>query len=131
MTRRNEKSTNFHESLTLRRNRKRRDKLNRNRLDLDRFNHFRKFSKNQNQQSQSRDDDAKSIEVQRQRSSEKRNQRKKRVKNSEELVQLVRIKSVKRFVDQILNHHSRQQSKRYELRSTIQNDNAEHLRNDH
>jgi hypothetical protein len=53
------------------------------------------------------------------------------VKNSEELVQLVRIRDAKRFFDQALNHHSRQQSKRHELRSTIQNDNAEHSRNDH
>ncbi len=50
--------------------------------------------------------------MQRQKSSEKRNQREKRVKNSEELIQLVQIKSVKRFVDQILNQHFRQQSKR-------------------
>jgi hypothetical protein len=55
----------------------------------------------------------------------------KRVKNLEELVQLVRIKNVKRFVDQTLNHHSRQQSKRHELRSTIQNDDAKHSRNDY
>ncbi len=53
------------------------------------------------------------------------------MKNSEELVQLVRIKSVKRFVDQTLNHHFRQQSKLHELRSTIQNDNAEHSKNDY
>ncbi len=69
--------------------------------------------------------------MQRQESSEERDQREKRVKNSEELVQLVQIKSVKQFVDQVLNHHSRQQSKRYELRSTIQNNNAEHSKNDH
>jgi hypothetical protein len=69
--------------------------------------------------------------MQRQEFSERRNQREKRVKNSEELVQLVRVKNVKRFVDQALNHHSRQQSKRHELRSTIQNDNAEHSRNDY
>jgi hypothetical protein len=30
-----------------------------------------------------------------------------------------------------LNHHFRQQSKRHELRSTIQDDNAEHWKNDH
>jgi hypothetical protein len=64
--------------------------------------------------------------MQRQKSSEKRDQREKRVKNSEELVQFVRIKNAKRFVDQALNHHFRQQSKRHELRSTIQDDNAEH-----
>jgi hypothetical protein len=69
--------------------------------------------------------------MQRQKSFEERDQRDKRVKNSEELVQLVRIKSVKRFVDQALNHHSRQQSRRHELRSTIQNDNAEHSKNDY
>ncbi len=65
--------------------------------------------------------------MQRQESSEERDQRKKRVKNSEELVQLVRIRNVKRFIDQILNHHFRQQSRRDELCSTIQNDNAECL----
>jgi hypothetical protein len=69
--------------------------------------------------------------MQRQESSEERNQRKKRVKNSEELVQFVRIRDVKRFVDQALKHHSRQQSKRHELRSTIQNDDAEHSKNDY
>ncbi len=53
------------------------------------------------------------------------------MKNSEELVQFVRIKNVKRFVNQILNHHFDQQSKRHELRSTIQNDNAKHSKNDH
>jgi hypothetical protein len=53
------------------------------------------------------------------------------VKNCEELVQFVRIKNVERFVDQALNHHFRQQSKRHELHSTIQNDNAEHSRNDY
>jgi hypothetical protein len=46
--------------------------------------------------------------MQRQKSFEERNQREKRVKNSEELVQLIRIKSVKQFVNQILKHHSRQ-----------------------
>jgi hypothetical protein len=53
------------------------------------------------------------------------------MKNSEELVQLVQIKNVKRFVDQVLNYHFDQQSKRYELRLTIQNDNSEHSKNDH
>ncbi len=48
------------------------------------------------------------------------------MKNSEELVQLVQIKNVKRFVDQVLNYHSRQQSKFYKLRLTIQNNNAKH-----
>ncbi len=55
---------------------------------------------------------------------QKQNQCEKRVKNSKELVQLVQVKNVKRFVDQILNHHSRQQSKRHKLRLTIQNDNT-------
>ncbi len=53
------------------------------------------------------------------------------MKNSEEFVQFVRIKNVKRFVDQVLNHHSHQQSRRHELRLTIQNDNAKHSRNDY
>jgi hypothetical protein len=57
--------------------------------------------------------------MQRQEFSERRDQREKCVKNFEKLVQFVRIKNVKRFVDQALNHHSRQQSKRHELRSTI------------
>ncbi len=52
------------------------------------------------------------------------------MKNSEELVQFVQIKKVKRFIDQILKHHFRQQSKRHELRSTIQNNDAEYSRND-
>jgi hypothetical protein len=69
--------------------------------------------------------------MQRQEFSEERNQREKRVKNSEEFVQLVRVKDVKRFVDQILNHHFRQQSRRHELRSTIQDDDAEHSKNDY
>jgi hypothetical protein len=69
--------------------------------------------------------------MQRQEFFEERDQREKRVKNSEELVQLVRIKNVKRFIDQTLNHHFRQQSRRHELRSTIQNDNARHSRNDY
>jgi hypothetical protein len=69
--------------------------------------------------------------MQRQEFSEERNQREKRVKNLEELVQLVRIRNVKRFADQALKHHFRQQSKCHELRSTIQNDDAEHSRNDY
>jgi rRNA maturation protein Rpf1 len=69
--------------------------------------------------------------MQRQKSFEKRDQREKRVKIFEELVQFLRIKNVKRFVDQALNHHFRQQSKRHELRSTIQNDNTEHSKNDY
>jgi hypothetical protein len=127
MTEKNEKSANFYEFLTLRRNRECR--INRfNRFD---FNHSRKVSQDQNKQSQNRDDHEKSIKMQRKKSSEERDQREKRVKNSEEIVQLVQIKNVKRFVDQVLNHHSRQQLKRHELRSTIQNDNARHSRNDY
>ncbi len=108
MTRRNEKSINSHRSLTLRRDRKRRVKLNRfdlNRLDLSR--HFEKNSQEPNKQSQNDRDNEKSIEVQRQRSFQKRDQCEKRVSNFEEFVQLIRVRSVKRFVDQILNHHSR------------------------
>ncbi len=67
MTRRNEKLTNSYESLTLRRDQERRVRLNRlsrNRLDLDRFSHSRRISKDQNRESQDRDDDAKSIKTQ-------------------------------------------------------------------
>jgi hypothetical protein len=124
MTERNEKSANFYESLTLRRDRECRV----SRLSL---SHSREASQDQDRQSQSCDDHEKSIEMQRQESSEERDQREKRVKNSEELVQLVRIRSAKRSADQALNHHSRQQSRRHELRSTIQDDNAEHSRNDY
>ncbi len=139
MTERYEKSANFHESLTLRRDRKCRAarvrvsqrSFRRSRLNLSRLSHSREAPQDQDRQSQSCDDHKKSIEMQRQESSEERNQREKRVKNSEELVQLVWIKSVKQFVDQILNHHSRQQSKRHELRSTIQDDDAEHSKNDY
>ncbi len=95
------------------------------------FSHLRKVSQNQDKQSQSCDDYEKSIEMQRQESFKKRNQRENRVKNLEELVQFVRIRDVKRFADQVLNHHFRQQSKRHELRSMIQNDNAEHSKNDY
>jgi hypothetical protein len=70
-------------------------------------------------------------EMQRQESSEERDQREKCVKNSEELVQLVRIKDAKRSANQALNHHFRQQSRRHELRLTIQDDNAEHSKNDY
>ncbi len=95
--------------MTLRRDQKRRVKLNRfNRLDFDCRNHFRKISQDQNEQFQNCDDDAKSIEMQRQESFEKRNQREKRVKNLEELVLFIQVKNVKRFADQALNHHSRQ-----------------------
>jgi hypothetical protein len=141
MTKRNERSANFHESLTLRQNREcrvnqvnlKRSQVNfrRCRLDLSHLNHFREVSQDQDKQSQSCDDYEKSIEMQRQKSFEKRDQREKRVKNSEELVQFVRVKNVKRFVDQVLNYHFRQQSKRHELRSTIQNDNAKYSKNDY
>ncbi len=126
MTERNEKSANSHESLTLRRDRECRV----SRVSLD-FSHSREASQDQDKQSQSCDDHEKSIEMQRQESSERRDQRAKRVKNSEELVQLVRIKDAKRSADQVLNHHFRQQSRRHWLRSTIQNDNAEHSKNDY
>jgi hypothetical protein len=125
MTERNKKLINFYESLTLRRNwecrvtRVNQFSFKRNRVDLNRLNHFRKISQNQNKQSQNCDDHEKSIKMQRQESSEERNQREKRVKNSEELVQFVRIENVKWFLNQTLNHHSRQQSKCHELRSTI------------
>jgi hypothetical protein len=127
MTERNEKSVNFYEFLTLRRDRECR--VNQfNRFDL---SHSREASQDQDKQSQNCDNHEKSIKMQRQESSEERDQREKRVKNSEELVQFVRIRDVKRSVDQALNHHFRQQSRRHELRSTIQNDNAEHSKNDY
>ncbi len=137
MTEKKKKLANFYEFLTLRRDRECRTirdsrfNFNRNRLDFNRFSHFRKVSQNQNKQSQNCDDFEKSIKMQRQKSFEKRDQREKCVKNFEELVQFVRIKNVKRFVDQILNHHFRQQLKRHELRSTIQNDNAKHSKNNY
>jgi hypothetical protein len=125
MTRRNEKSANSYESLTLRRDRECRVSR------FCRLNHLREASQDQDKQSQSRDDHEKSTEVQRQESLEERNQREKRVKNPERLIQFVRIRSAKRSADQALNHHSRQQSRRHELRSTIQDDDAEHSKNDH
>jgi hypothetical protein len=65
MTRRNERSVNFHEFLTLRRDRKRRIAFNRlNRLNFDCRSYSRKISQDQNQQFQNRDNDAKSIEMQ-------------------------------------------------------------------
>jgi hypothetical protein len=134
MTKRNEESINFYESLTLRRDREcriNRLSLRHSHFNFSRLNHFREASQDQDKQSQSCDDHEKSIEIQRQESSEKRDQFEKRVKNSEELVQLVRIKDVKRSADQALNHHSRQQSRCHELRSTIQDDNAEFSRNDY
>jgi hypothetical protein len=121
--------------LTLRRDRERRairvSRFSRCRLDLSRFCHSREASQDQDKQSQNRDDHEKSIEMQRQESSEKRNQREKRVKNSEKLVQFVRIRDAKRSADQALKHHFRQQLRRHELRSTIQNDDAEHSKNDY
>jgi hypothetical protein len=94
MTERNEESANSHEFLTLRRDRECRAararviqrSSRRSRLNLNRLNHFRKASQDQNKQSQSCDDHEKSIEMQRQESFEERNQREKRVKNSEKLV---------------------------------------------
>jgi hypothetical protein len=66
MTKRNKRSINFYKSLTLRRNRECR--VNRLKFYLD---HSREVSQNQDKQSQSRDDHEKSIEMQRQKSSEK------------------------------------------------------------
>jgi hypothetical protein len=134
MTERNEKSANFYEFLTLRRDREcriSRFSLKHSRFNFNRLSHSREALQDQDKQSQNCDDHEKSIKMQRQESSEKRDQREKRVKNSEELVQFVRVKNVKRFIDQALNHHFRQQSKRHELRSTIQNDNAEYSKNDY
>jgi hypothetical protein len=134
MTERNERSANSYESLTLRRDREcriSRLSLRHSRLSFSRLNHFREASQDQDKQSQSCDDHEKSTEMQRQESFEKRDQREKRVKNSEELVQFVRIRDAKRSADQALNHHSRQQSRRHELRLTIQDDNAEHSKNDY
>jgi hypothetical protein len=108
MTEKNERSANSHESLTLRRDRECR--VSRVSLDL---SHSREASQDQDKQFQSCDDHEKSIEMQRQESSERRDQRAKRVKNSEELVQFVRIRNAKRSADQALNHHSRQQSRRH------------------
>jgi hypothetical protein len=101
MTEKNEKSADFHESLTLRRDRECRTvrvnqrSLKRSRFNLNRLSHFREASQDQDKQFQNCDDHEKSIEVQRQESSEERNQREKRVKNFEELVQLIRIKDDK------------------------------------
>jgi hypothetical protein len=84
MTERNERSANSHESLTLREDRECRV----NRVSFD-FSHSRRASQNQDKQSQSCDDHEKSTEMQRQEFAERRDQREKRVKNSEELVQFV------------------------------------------
>jgi hypothetical protein len=81
MTEKNEKSANSYESLTLRRDREcrviRDSRLssNRSRLDLSRFSHSRKASQDQDKQSQDCDDHEKSIKMQRQEFSEKRDQR--------------------------------------------------------
>jgi hypothetical protein len=84
MTKRNKKSVDFHEFLTLRRDREGRtarvNRLSRSRLDLNHFCQFQKVSQDQDKQSQSRDDHEKSIKIQRQKSSEERGQREKRVK---------------------------------------------------
>ncbi len=61
MTKKNEKSTNFHESLTLRRDRERR-------IEFNRFNfncHLEESSQNSNKQFQDDRDNEKSIEMQR------------------------------------------------------------------
>jgi hypothetical protein len=135
MTKRNEKSIDFHEFLTLRRDRERRairvNRLNRNRLDFNRLCHFRELRK-------IKINNLKIVTIMKNRLKcndknllKNEIKREKRVKNSEKLVQLIRIKDVKRFIDQILKHHFRQQSKRHELRSTIQNNDAKHSRNDY
>ncbi len=84
MTKRNEKSINFYESLTLRRNRECR--INRFNLNFNRLSHSRKASQNQDKQSQNCDDHEKSIK--------KENQREKCVKFFEALVQFVRITNI-------------------------------------
>ncbi len=89
-----------YESLTLRQDRECRV----SRFSLN-FDQFREISQDQNKQFQNRDDHEKSIKMQRQEFSERRDQREKCVKNFEKLVQFVRIKNVKRFADQALNHH--------------------------
>jgi hypothetical protein len=99
MTERNEKSINFHEFLSLRRDREcrvnrinfRRSQVNFKCCDLDfnRFNHLRKVLQNQNKQVQNFNDHEKSIKMQRQEFFERRDQREKRVKIFEELIQFV------------------------------------------
>jgi uncharacterized membrane protein YccC len=99
MTKKNEKLVDYHESLTLRRNRERRairiNRFNRNRFNFNRLCHLRKVSQNQNKQFQNRDNHEKSIKMQRHEFFKERNQREKRVKNFEEFVQFIRIKNVK------------------------------------
>ncbi len=83
MTNRNAKSTDFHESLILRRSRRalKLSNLNRRNLDRRKFQRFRriinirKSQKVQNRQSQNNNDHSKSIKMQRSRSFEERNQR--------------------------------------------------------
>jgi hypothetical protein len=89
MTDKNEKSINSHESLTSRRDRECRVSrlgLKRNCLDFSRLSYSREASQDQDKQSQSCDDHEKSIKMQRQEFSERRDQHEKRVKNSEEFV---------------------------------------------
>jgi hypothetical protein len=68
MTKKNEKSADFHKSLILRRDQERRtiriSRFNRNRFHFNRFCHFREASQDQDKQSQNRDDHEKSIEMQ-------------------------------------------------------------------
>jgi hypothetical protein len=83
MTNRDAKSADFHESLTLRRNRRAFKLSNSDRRNLDRreFQRFRRIinvresQKIQNRQSQDSSDHSKSIKMQRSRSSEERDQR--------------------------------------------------------
>ncbi len=73
MTERNEKSANFYESLTLRRDREcrisrlslRHSCFSFSRLSFNRLSHSREASQDQDKQSQSCDDHEKSIEMQR------------------------------------------------------------------
>jgi hypothetical protein len=55
----------------------------------------------------------------------------KNVTNFQEIVQFVRIKNIKWFVHQIVNHHFNHQSKRHRLRATIQKNFTRHTKNDH
>ncbi len=139
MTNRNAKSADFHESLTLRRSRRafklsNSDRRNLDRRESQRFRHIiniRESQKIQNRQSQNSSDHSKSIKVQRSKSSEERDQRHWSVTNSQEVVQLVRIRDIKRFAHQVVNHHFSHQLKRHRLRSTIQKDAARHTKDDH
>jgi hypothetical protein len=83
MTDRNAKSTDFHEFLTLRRNRRvlklnNSDRRNLDQKEFQRFRHIiniRESQKIQNRQSQDNNDHSKSIKMQRSKSSEERDQR--------------------------------------------------------